>query len=369
MDTIYTLDARNNVLLEVVSNMFNLSNESMEYEINLLFHDFLDVLCSKGIRYKDLRTCLVPSLKKKEIILVFDSSQILSSWYGNAVFEKVLPLLNKKTSHSVLVGDYVASSLSQDRLRSELLSSLKQKNQTEFAHSTQYYFVYINNVSNEMLSKLDTHLSEFAPYSGFIDVTFNCFMKLIASTSLINLFIQNKGKIICGHEDDRDNAENINIYDYAFEKNGFQVLSIQESLYNLFLSYKVERPVYKEFEFDSFMSLNSISHKISSINTYDVLIDVNKYQYLRKCKQGRMKRLGFISLEPTELESLIRSKLMNNYIFEMTNLKEHSTKKFNIMIEIVDDSNMPVKFLVSLEYIPQLDTLRPQHNSAIITQI
>ncbi|PMM35401.1 hypothetical protein BCT55_15215 [Vibrio splendidus] len=358
METIYTIDAREHCMLEVMADYFQMTHESIYLEINRMFHELIGTLKDKSVNYQELRNCLTPSIDKKEVILVFDSLQIDSSWYGGEVFEKIIPLLDRRTSHSFLCGDYIDHGLSQDVLYSELVASIKAVNPSEYKHGSQYFLVYINNVSENFIETLNNGLGNYKPYTGYIDVTFSGFMKNYASTTLVRSFIKHKNFIICGHEDDREHSENVNMSGYAFEENGYRCISVQDSLYGVFLSYKVERRVYDGFKRDTDFSINSITSNVLAIDNFDVEIDERKLTYLKENKTGRMKKSELIHFDKQELEALIRSKISDNYIYNLTYLKEHDITKFNILIEKQVDNQLPVRMMVSLEYIPSMHKLR-----------
>lgn len=142
---IYTLEARGNVLLPVMVKTFNLSNEQCSKVIQDEFAELKRKLLLKSIDYTKLKSALIPVHKdKKEIAFVFDSSLIESAWYGNTVFQCILPALNKESTYSILCGDIIADSLSKDIAEKAILGTLIQFHETVFRHPTQYYVVYIN---------------------------------------------------------------------------------------------------------------------------------------------------------------------------------------------------------------------------------
>ncbi|HEY3846671.1 MAG TPA: hypothetical protein VGL95_06115, partial [Acetobacteraceae bacterium] len=116
---IHTLNARGNVLLEVVRDRANLDAARMLHEIQGLRQEAEEVLAAKGISYEALRNALIPSQKRKEIALVFDSSVIDDAWYGLHVFKHYMPLFNASSNHSVLVGDYFSMDPSYEPLLAE----------------------------------------------------------------------------------------------------------------------------------------------------------------------------------------------------------------------------------------------------------
>lgn len=101
---IHTLNARGNVLLEVTRDYFKISTAAMFREIQRLRQETEEALALKGIRYADLKTALVPDRQRKEMALVFDRNAIEKSWYGLEVFRRLIPLFDRNSNHSVLVG-------------------------------------------------------------------------------------------------------------------------------------------------------------------------------------------------------------------------------------------------------------------------
>lgn len=359
MGTIFTIDARDNVMLEVIASYFNLNHEQMHFEINKTFQKMVEILQTKGIEYQDLKSCLTPSLNRLEIIFVFDSNEIDSSFYGYPVFEKIIPLFDKRSSHSVLTGDFIDSNKNQDFLYERFAESIILVKDFTYIHSSLLFFVYINNMTINMFHNMNEGLKSFKPYVGFIDVTNSCYMKTYASMTIINDFIKNKSKIIMGHEDDVEESKNFNMSGYPFEENGYTCISLPGMYYDLFLSYKIERKIYKGFEKDTLFSLNTVSRSIFDIDDFEILIEKSKLKYLLERKRSKFKKGCMLDINVKELEELIRSKIKDNYIYNMEYDEEHHTTKFNIQIEIIaGDTGEILKFLVSLEYIPDQKILR-----------
>jgi hypothetical protein len=102
---IFTLDARGNIMLEVMQGYFGLDRSQMLREINASFSELLEILKAKGIEYASLKNALVPCPDRNEAAFIFDTTQIKSGWYGLEVFECILPALDQNATHSVLCGD------------------------------------------------------------------------------------------------------------------------------------------------------------------------------------------------------------------------------------------------------------------------
>jgi hypothetical protein len=274
---IFTIDARGNILLEVMQSYFSLNHSQMFREINGAFSNLLDVLKTKQIEYSSLKNALVPRPDRNEVALVFDTQKIDSNWYGNEVFERLLPALDRSGTHSVLCGDYSGDDHRQDRLRFEVFEHVALARPCRWLHSSQFFIVYINNLSEQMIETLRSAVSAFEGYVGLADCNSPSF-KTYLSMILCNSFLKAGTRIVQGHEDDVGNEENINMNGYSFEKFGYECKSLQSTLYGLFLSYKIEREVFPGFESDTLFSLNSISNIVLPLDHCDVEVNESKLQ-------------------------------------------------------------------------------------------
>lgn len=359
MEPIFCIDARNNILLETLQGYFNLDTKQIFDEINRMFTEMISVLSSKNIKYENLKSALIPRPDRNEIVFVFDTLKIESAWYGNEVFKNIIPLFDKKSNHSVLCGDFLGNYSSQERLFKEFTNSLTKVRQYKYQHSSQYFFVYINNLSDEMYNNFNQSLLIYEPYIGYIELNYASFIKTYISTILTNCFIKHNNIILTSHEDDRDNTEDVNMTGYPFEKYGYSCKSMQSMLYSVFLSYKIERNVYKGFESDTLFSLNAITSNVLSLDNFKIVINEGKLKYLKENKSGKLKKATLIDFDKTELETLIKNKINSNYIYNMVYLDEHDTLKFNMVIETVtSDTKEKVKLTLALEYIPKNNELR-----------
>lgn len=360
MDTvIHTLNARGNIMLEVSRDYFSLTPENIRVQIYHFKKYLVQSLKNKNINYDDLKNALIPDKKKKDIVLVFDSSLIESDWYGNEVFKKIIPIFNKKSSHSILVGDYLGNHFDQGLLCEFLLETLVIRNNSEYKHSTQYYMVYINNLSNEMFNAFDENLKNYLPYIGYADMSYTSRLKTVLSTMLVDLFIKHKNIIIQGHEPDRIDSEDVNISGYPFENSGFVCKSVNSDLYGILLSYKIERPVIDGFKVDTQFSLNAIHLDIQELNTMNIVVDEAKLKYIRDNKIGSLLSAGLENISSQELANEIKQKINSNYIYSMSYNAEYNTSKFNILLEFINtQNNKPVKLLAGIEYIPSKKILR-----------
>ncbi len=105
MQPIYTLNARDNYLLQLTRDYSKLTHPVMHREIVGLHNETMRILSGKGILYNDLKSALVPKTDRHEAGFIFNNQDINS--YNLAITNAYLPLLDKRTTQSVLEGDLI----------------------------------------------------------------------------------------------------------------------------------------------------------------------------------------------------------------------------------------------------------------------
>lgn len=356
---IHTLEARGNIMFEVMRDVFNLDSMGMFALIQGQRSKVEAALKHKRIDYTNLKSALVPSNKRREVALVFDTEKIASGWYGGDVMERLIPLLNMESNHSVMEGDYLDRPGQDDDLFSAFQQAVQLRNQINYRHPTQFYIVYLNNLSDEMIRRIDEGLSSYIGYAGMADTTYTSAFKVFLSTMLVNSFIKHGKIILQAHAPDCDPDENINTKGYAFEKNGFICRSICSDLFDTLLSYKIERPIFPGFESDTEISLNAISLTPANLEDFEVDVAIAKLEYLKREKGGSIERLGLKSITAEQLAALIRSKISSSYVYNLVFDQEHDVAKFNVIIEIPpNETKRGTRLLAALEYQPISKLLR-----------
>ncbi len=105
MHSIHTVNTRSHVMLEILRDHYGIVESRMKNEIQRMHVELIEILKAKKIDYAGLRPALVPSMDKEEAIFLFDSSAIDTGLYGRKIFDQLLPLLNSRSTQSILVGD------------------------------------------------------------------------------------------------------------------------------------------------------------------------------------------------------------------------------------------------------------------------
>jgi hypothetical protein len=356
---IYTLNARGNVFLEVRRDHFKLRPGQMLREIQGLRQMVTDALALKGLKYEDFKSALVPDQKRREIALVFDTEAIESHRYVYKVAERLIPLFDKKSKHSVLVTDYSDDGAGQEVMYEALIETVKLARDLNWKHSSLLYIVYINNLTPTMIERFDGGLRGWPAYVGYVDTTYASLFKLLISMMAVNVFVKVGTVILQGHEDDVPNTEDSNMCGYPFAQNGYACRSIQSILEGTMLSYKIERPVLPGFEVDTEMALNAVSETPLPLNDFDIEVKDARLTYLRSEKGGPLERAELQQLSANQLAALIKSKVSSSYIYNMVYNPTYDVTKFNVIIEVppARADGSPTRLLAALKYEPQRKNL------------
>lgn len=226
---IYTFNNQSNIFFYIMKNYFKINEENFYDTINLGFDSLQEQLKLKNIDYTDLKGALIPNQDKNkdEICFIFDSSKIDAFDYGYYIFNKLIPILDKESTYSILCGDYVdifRDENSQKYLFMILKDVLNVFNKSNYEDSNQYYLIYFNRLSKNQQLNIINHLKPFSWFVGYANITHNSMFKTYISNILVSVGIKNKNKMIMYHSLDYADNENVNLRGYPFEENNFLIL-------------------------------------------------------------------------------------------------------------------------------------------------
>lgn len=351
--TIHTLEARSNMLLEVTRQHFKLNDPQVFQMIQGLLNPAVEILASKGIVYEELRRVLVPSRDRHDRALVFNYTQFDTGMYGRDVVHRLLPQLRADSSHSFLFGDWLHDGVFGEWI--EMSPGALGTVNIELAHErySPYYFAYLNNLTAADAVRIDHAFKAHPAFIGTLDLDFDSPVKTYLSTCLVRDFIKHRQVIIKGHEDDRDPAEDHNLSLFDFDQFGLTVRSLPSMYYGVLLSYKIER-LHMPQDGDRRFSLNALTPAPKMIDNFDVQLDEAKWRYLQEKKGGSLKRAGLAGLDAAGIASRIREKVDDSYIYRLSRATDGDTLKFNVMIEPTPRARIEC----ALEYLPGQRLLR-----------
>ena len=135
------------MLLEVMAEHFNMTDEQVSRDIQNSHRELVQVLASKGIQYKDLRNALIPTTNRNERAYLFNWSKVDAGNYGRVIIEHALPAFDPRSSHSVLLGDWLYHKEHNGWAVDELRKALAGASEPYTGHGHDLYIVYVNNLS------------------------------------------------------------------------------------------------------------------------------------------------------------------------------------------------------------------------------
>lgn len=341
---IFTIDARDYIFFDVVKDMGVTDSNFYDYILSS-FKTMVDVLKTKNISYTNLKSALVPNANKNEICLFFDASKTIDkSVYGVEIMDEVIPLLKEVGTCSVLHGDYIWNK--NENKISTLEESIHYVNYANLREA-RIFCVYINNLTENMFESIKAELLNYSVYVGFVDTTRASFVKWYLS-SMLSGFIKYKNLIIMGHEDDRDNSENVNMTIYPFPKYEFTSVSLQDKFFSPFLSYKIERPVFPGFEIDEEIAFVALSGESDSFVDYSVEITPDKFKHFKTYKKENLQNAGIDDLSRDELCTLLKQNLRKNYIFRFKKAPD-SALCFGTVVELSRKNKKSYRLTVAMK--------------------
>lgn len=350
---VHTINARGNVMLDVTRKYFKLSPQQMHREIQAMLRETSAALAGKGIQYADLKSALVPQVGRREMALVVDSQRVDFWNYAIPAQERLLNLLDRSGTRAVLSGDYLDHGLPQNQLRDFLVRDLVPAAEVDFGFSAQFYVIYVNNLTDEMVRTIDAGFRTVQGYVGYVDMTYGTPFKWLLSLALPNDYIQHRNTIITGHEPDRPVHENTNLIGFPFEEAGYQLRSFPSSMTGVLLAYKVERPPMRNEEVDAEFSLNAVTPHTQPLDVLDIIVDERKFEYLWREKSESLRRIGLLGGRPEGLQALITERITQNYIYSMAYNDEFDVIQFNTVLEVRDVDGRPFRVTAGLKYQPE----------------
>lgn len=346
---IWTLNARDSFLLRVARSHFNLGPTAVQREIEVAYRETVELLGQKGVDYTKLRAALVPQSGGAEAVFIFDSEVE----YGPEPFRRVLQMLDKDHSCSILAGDLIG--LPEDLALSLLGEYVNWFKRPTLLHSSQLFGIYINNLTPARLEALCRSMENMSCYVGFSEVSYGTAFKTWMSMSLPPCYVKLRQVFITAHSDDLPEEENEDARGWL--RRDWRCISIANRYFELFLSFKIERELSGDDHEDVHLSLNGISDHPVDFSALDIEIAPEKLEYLRRKKTVSLDRAGLSELSVDEVRAQISSKIRSNYIYNLRYSAEWNQSLFNIMLEFLHEGQR-FRLMVALAYIPSSRTLK-----------
>jgi hypothetical protein len=358
---IYRFNTSGNIMYQVMKTGFELSDENIYHNIAMDFDLLQKRLKKKNISYDKLKSALIPNQDKdrKEICFIFDTNKLEYGDYGNYIFSKLLPLLDKESTYSILYGDYINLINNENALFSMLRDTIICCNTLDYRCSNQFFIVYFNRLTQNQYTAIIDGLSGYSWFVGYVDATHQSLFKSYISNVICNLCVKNKNRVILPHPADSLDEENVNPQGYPYEENNFTYVSINEESFNLFLSYKIETE-FMDTD-DIRFSLNALFPKFDSFEKIVLRIDDDKWnKYLTDKVKGKgaiLEKIGYSKEEKRRFIKEIYRKICQNYIYNLRK-NEYGDLLFNVCVQLQTQDGNKRKTTIAIKYIPENGEMR-----------
>lgn len=353
MASILTLNQRHSFGLEADRVTFKLDSQQFGRWIRSHFNTLVRGLGEQGVRYEQLAPALVPSTKRYEMALLFNVDAVGHWWFGHAVMERLLPLLDHASTRSVLHGDIGWHPAATRELAS--YSGLVPGALQDWGEQL-IYCAYVTNLSAPQVETIRAAFVDTPGYLGHVPTTYHSPFRTEVADILPSAFVQYQDAVITDHGLDEPLVGTSNESGLPFERFGFRTVSTVGSLFTPLLSYKIQSeraPIHRD---DLLVSLNAISDQPMELGEFEVLIPEAKFGYLRDAKGEILKIAGLDQHSREELAAVIRAEIENDYIYRLqTNIDD--TVQFTIMLELPRADAHPVKLAAGLKYFPDTKQL------------
>lgn len=351
--SIHTINARDGIGLTAMRSYLEMDAKSFRHFVVAHATVLQRGLRDHKVEYAALRPALVPSTDRNEMALLFNSDLFDGPAYGDAVMQRLIPLLDKDVTLSVMVGD--VSRLGPNDLR-RLAERDSLIPSTQHDWGRQYIFcVYVNNLSARQRKTLHEAFLAEPAYLGYVPTTYRSTFRTLISISVGTVFVKHKQFAIVDHGGDEPWVDTVNTPGYPFEENGLGVLSVNGMLFSPLLVYKIQSETFPHHREDVEVSLSAISDTPLALAGFEVLIDERKFGYISGAKGGILKIAGLDQHDRYQLAALIRAELENDYIYRLQHNVD-GTVQFSIVLELPGEVH-PVRVAVGLKYFPDAQSL------------
>lgn len=347
----HILNARDNVLLQVMQMMNGGDESSLPAEVRASHTQLVAELKTAGVVYEELRGSLSPQTTSHERAFLFDSNKS-GGLYGITIGNQVLARLPKTLSCSIIVGDIVS-----DVRNHPAVSRLFDKIQEDYGELLNcIYVVYLNNLSEVQVRDLDVKFCEIAGYVRSLNMTIASPLKNLLSLSIGSTYIKHKQVLISAFADlDRGGVVQLKVNEPGLTRDQFSHVGVLTDYYSLFLSYKIESSLNLE-ETDSRYSIAMLHGSSKNLQGLKVVVPDAKLEYVKKKKSGSMKIAQLEDASADEVAELIRKAIEGNYIYNLQN-NEYGDAIFNVIVSIDRNDGRRVRLMAALKLIESSSTL------------
>lgn len=326
---IHTLGNQWNVFHEVIQETESFSEEQMSRILLSQFNRLGKLLIANSIKYDELKSALIPPDAKKhfDFAFIFDSSKIEDIFYASPIYTILFNTLTteyfEKSKNSIFSGDLLCH---QPGFIESIKNIEYQLNITLYPKQTNYFTIFISNLTQQQKKILDDTFKSEVFYVGAVNLTLkNDTIKRSLLLPASTLKYKNVLLLPSVEEDYVSILE-------EFIPEYFKTVYIPEYLYDSFLSYNYHSTIYSVNKDYALNILNP--YHAESISNYELIIETSKFeQYLKIKKPHVIRELESDQQKEITLEefTLLVKKSISNNIFNIE-LNEYIIK-FNTILD------------------------------------
>lgn len=349
----HTLNARDASYLNVVFASENGDTEAFRDALQGDGQFVREQLATARVDYQSLKNALIPSADGHQAAFIYDWRDHPAPNYAVAFMDLLVPLLRKTLKTSVLSGDLLDFAEVAPPLRT-LNAELKRPEGRPGA-ATEWraqYCAYFSNLRAQDISDIHAGLSSDPRYGGYLDVTFGGPVRDYLAATLAPKWVIAGERVILSHGGDEPWVSDQDPMWHDLPRHGFDVVSTNDSIFDTYLSYKIEAAVTSRGDADRVLTLAAVTGKFVDVDQADVFVDPRKldgYLLLNESKLRLMTNIGLQAVDAEGLAKVIREKLLQNYIYDLR-FAPDGTPTFAVSAEFVKPAGGLARRLLALKY-------------------
>lgn len=351
---IYSINAYTHSLISSMASSLKLEPQHIQRLVLELHSEVVKELAAVGLDYRRLRWALEPRTSRIEAGFVFDSSVIDDGRYGYAIASAWIPALREHGPKvaAISVGDIYE--LPPAVLWRALDKTLIRPGDFPRLHPSQYFVVYVTNLSPTQLTAMDAAIRSSTPgYLGYVDCSTWTIFKA-------GLLLPQVG-LRCGQVmiTSADEEGTLNQVGYPFEDSGFRVVGIDENLCGILLDYKIDNGIPEWADEDSAIGFSALGGGREPISTIDLVIDESRIEYLRRAHGESLNKAGLGGLDKVELANAIKAKIAGGLIFHLRFVEgthrgvrapNNDAMMFSVQVELPDADGVIRRYQMGIKY-------------------
>jgi hypothetical protein len=307
------------------------------------------LLASRGVGYDQLKSALVPTQEGMQVAFLYDWWEHPGWNYAVAFAEQYLPHLRPTLRTSVFQGDThaVRGGIPIDALEDSLVRPRPQ----QVNWNTQFG-VYFNNLRPGDVETLHAALTPDPRYSGYLDATYAGRVRNFLAATLPSMWIIHDRKVILSHGGDEPFVGSEDPVGFDLPEFGYEVVSLVDSYFEAFLSYKIEAEDADQAVDDRILSLAAITGQIVDVEDVDVVVPSDKldrYLLRDENKLRLMTSIGLQDVTADELGEIVRTKLLQSYIYDFR-FAPDGTPLFAVAAEFEKPDGSTARRLLALKH-------------------